>query len=256
MTDIKAPDVRARPQLTLEDLGYLPEQVKELAAMADSSPGLRIISGVTGSGRSTAVAAVVALAQQSNANVVVLQDDLAPAFQGLPHIRVDAIEKSFDAERGPWDRALRQGIRSAPDLFVVGELRDEKSIRAAFELVASGYSVWTTVVAASANDTLRRLRSMCVKDIDDLLYSPSVVTGLIHHTQAPKESGGYQILAEVIRPDEDYLFTYRMHGAEAARTRWMQCPGQLTHREVALRKVQEGLLDPGWWDQHFNSSAS
>jgi energy-coupling factor transporter ATP-binding protein EcfA2 len=256
MTDIKGSDGPIRSQPTLEELGYLPEQAKEITAMADLSPGLRIVSGATGSGKSTTVAAVVAIAQQASASVVVLQEALESTFEGLPHIRVDASETCFDAEGGPWEKALRQSVRSAPDLVVVGELRTEESVRAAFDMVGRGYCVWTTVHAAMANDALQRLQSMGGSGIEDLIFSPSFVTGLIHLTRAPRLSGGHQILAEVIRPDESYLSAYRIYGAEEARVRWMQGPNRLTYRDVGVRKVQQGLLDPGWLDQHFGPSDS
>lgn len=256
MTDIKNSDDRIDPQSILEDLGYLPEQAQEVAAMADLSPGLRIVAGVTGAGKSTTVAAVVAIAQRAGAKVVVLQDTLEPTFEGLPHIKVDEKETSLDAEGSPWAKALRQSMRTAPDLVVVGELRSEESVRAALDMVGSGHCVWTTVYAASANDALQRLQSLGIRDIEGLLFSPFVVTGLIHQTRAPKLSGGYQILAEVVRPDEDFLSTYRIYGADAARTRWMQGPNRLTYSEVAKRKIQEGLLDAAWFEQRFGPSKS
>jgi Tfp pilus assembly ATPase PilU len=256
MTDTKNSDDRIGPQSTLEELGFLPEQAKEVAAMADLSPGLRIVAGVTGAGKSTTVAAVVAIAQRAGAKVVVLQDTLEPTFEGLPHIKVDENETSLDAEEGAWAKALQQSMRSAPDLFVIGELRNEESVRAAIDLVGKGCCVWTTVYAEVANDALQRLQSMGIKDIEGLLFSPFVVTGLIHQTRAPKLTGGYQILAEVIRPDGDYLFTSRIYGADAARTRWMQGPERLTYSEVAKRKIQEGLLDAAWFEQRFGPSKS
>ncbi|MDF8363282.1 MULTISPECIES: ATPase, T2SS/T4P/T4SS family [Achromobacter] len=256
MTDIKTSYDRIRPQPTLEDLGYLPEQAKEVAAMADLSPGLRIVAGVTGAGKSTTVAAVVAIAQRAGAKVVVLQDTLEPTFEGLPHIKVDENETSLDAAGGPWAKALQQSMRSAPDLFVIGELRNEESVRAAIDLVGKGCCVWTTVHSAGAHDVLQRLHSMGINDIEGLLFSPFVVTGLIHQTRAPKLSGGDQILAEVIRPDGDYLFTSRIYGANAAQLQWMQGPSRLSYSEVAARKIQEGLLDPAWVEQHFGPSKS
>ncbi len=137
--------------LTCEDLG-LPPVVKRLATLPR---GLVLVTGPTGSGKSTTLAAVIDEANRTRKDhILTIEDPIEFVHRSekanVNHREVGSHTKSFAA-------ALRGALREDPDIILVGELRDLETIALAIEASATGHLVFGTVHTSSASKTVDRI---------------------------------------------------------------------------------------------------
>ena len=136
---------------TLEQL-YLPPVFKKLA---QSPQGLVIITGPTGSGKSTTLAAVVEEINRTRpVHIITIEDPIEYVYQPrkalIQQREVGHHARSFAA-------ALRAALREDPDVILVGEMRDLETIRAALEAAETGHLVFSTLHTNSAAETVERI---------------------------------------------------------------------------------------------------
>jgi twitching motility protein PilT len=127
----------------------------ELGAVVDHRDGLVLVCGPTGSGKSTTLAALIDLLDQRRAaHVITLEDPIEYRFvprRGLVHQRELGIHvPSFAA-------GLRAALREAPDVILLGELRDRDTIAAALTAAETGHLVLATLHAPSAAGAIDRM---------------------------------------------------------------------------------------------------
>ncbi len=127
----------------------------ELAAVVDQRDGLVLVAGPTGSGKSTTIAALIDLVDQRRAaHVITLEDPIEYRFtarRGVVHQReVGRHIASFAA-------GLRSALREAPDVILLGELRDRETIAAALTAAETGHLVLATLHAPSAAGAIDRI---------------------------------------------------------------------------------------------------
>lgn len=139
---------------TLAELN-LPPVISDIAA---SHRGLTLVTGTTGSGKSTTLAAMIDLINQtSSAKIISIEDPVeylhVPKQALITQIEVGADTPSFD-------RALRQSLRQDPDVILVGELRDVETLKIALRAADTGHQVFSTVHSASAPQTIERVIAM------------------------------------------------------------------------------------------------
>jgi twitching motility protein PilT len=148
-----AATVRALPTKVpaLADL-HLPGGV---AALAKIQRGLVIIGGATGSGKTTTLAALVNEINQHEARHVLTIED--PIEYEHAHARsvIEQVEIGIDAPDFP--TALRAALRQAPDVIVVGEMRDPETARIALSAAETGHLVFTTLHTTDAASTVSRI---------------------------------------------------------------------------------------------------
>jgi len=137
--------------MTVEDLG-LPTTVNRLALLRK---GLVLVTGPTGSGKSTTLAAIVDNAnKQRKDNIITIEDPVEFVHQSqgcvISHREVGKDTKSFGA-------ALRGALREDPDIILVGEMRDLETIFLAIEAASTGHLVFGTLHTQNASKTVDRI---------------------------------------------------------------------------------------------------
>jgi len=137
--------------LTVDQLG-LPAVVSRLAMLPR---GLVLVTGPTGSGKSTTLAAIVDEAnRQRKDHIITIEDPIEFVHYSkscvINHREVSTHTRSFAA-------ALRAALREDPDIILVGEMRDLETIRLAIEAAATGHLVFSTLHTTSASKTVDRI---------------------------------------------------------------------------------------------------
>ncbi len=137
--------------MTAEQLG-LPEVVSKLATLPR---GLVLVTGPTGSGKSTTLAAVVDVANRARKDhIITVEDPIEFVHQSqgciVNHREVGIHTESFSA-------ALRGALREDPDIILVGEMRDLETISLAVEAASTGHLVFSTLHTSSAYKTVDRV---------------------------------------------------------------------------------------------------
>ncbi|MGH0029936.1 MAG: type IV pilus twitching motility protein PilT [Myxococcota bacterium] len=138
----------------LEELG-LPERISQLA---DEERGLVLVTGATGSGKSSTLAAMIRHINQTRAaHILTIEDPIeflhSNAQSSISQREVGPDTKSFTT-------ALRSSLRQDPDVILVGEMRDPETIDIALKAAETGHMVFSTVHTTDAAKTVGRLVSM------------------------------------------------------------------------------------------------
>ncbi len=139
---------------TLEELG-VPTKVKDFTQHRN---GLVLITGPTGSGKTTTLASVIDLINSSRrVNIVTIEDPIEFVLKDKMAI-VSQREIGIDTDN--FNVALRHVLRQAPDIILIGEMRDLETMNIALQAAETGHLVFATVHTASAAETLDRISNM------------------------------------------------------------------------------------------------
>lgn len=162
--------------LTLESL-FLEADLSRIKPLLERSSGLILISGSTGSGKTTTLYTI--LNSFHHQKIYTIEDPIESYHSNLVQLQVnDRQDLSFES-------ALKQVLRHDPNLIVIGEIRDEKEARAALRCALTGHLVLTTIHANSASKTIDRLTNLGIRE-DELR---SVLLLIIHQTLISHEKG-------------------------------------------------------------------
>lgn len=125
--------------LTTSDLGFLPDTKVQFEAACHKPWGTVLVTGPTGSGKTTTLYAAVSLINRPDQNLVTVEDPV--------EFKVDGIKQVQVSERSgmTFDRSLRGILRCDPDILLIGEVRDRDTARIAAEAALSGHLVLTTL---------------------------------------------------------------------------------------------------------------
>lgn len=133
----------------------LPARVKELAS---EQRGLVLVTGVTGSGKSTTLASLLEVVNsQRSAHIVTIEDPVEYVFEDKRAI-VNQREVGFDTMG--FQGALRSALRQDPDVILVGEMRDHETIRTVLVAAETGHLVFSTLHTVDATETVARIVQM------------------------------------------------------------------------------------------------
>ncbi len=136
---------------TIEQLG-LPQVVKEYA---DKPNGLVLITGATGSGKSTTQAAIVDyINKRRRAHIISIEDPIEYLHK---HQLCTINQRQLGTDTLSFSEALKHVLRQDPDIVVIGEMRDLETIKAALTLAETGHLVFATLHTSSAVNSITRI---------------------------------------------------------------------------------------------------
>jgi twitching motility protein PilT len=130
----------------------LPEQMKEIAEL---KTGIVLVTGPTGSGKSTTLAAVIDLINESKYYHIVTIED--PIEFLHPHKNSTIHQRELHSDTPNFSVALRAALRQAPKVILVGEMRDRETIEVAMEAAETGHLVLSTLHTVDAAKTVDRI---------------------------------------------------------------------------------------------------
>lgn len=139
---------------TLEELG-LP---KVLASLVTHKQGMILVTGPTGSGKTTTLAALIDLINTNRrCNVITIEDPIEFAHRDKLSI---ISQREIGPDTNNFQDALRAVLRQAPDVILVGEMRDVETMSVAMTAAETGHLVFSTVHTNSASETIERIINM------------------------------------------------------------------------------------------------
>ncbi len=169
-------------QIDLRRLGFTSAQTYALKSAGSGASGMVILSGPTGSGKSTTLSGLVKyLNRNDDINILTVESPIErelPAFQ-------TSVSDDDDADPREFAQAIKSTLRRDPDILMVGEVRDEMSASAAATGVQTGHTLLTTVHAQSAIEIIERLSSPAMKLPPETIGSPSFVSALVFQMLLP-----------------------------------------------------------------------
>ena len=144
-------------EVPLEALGFRPELLKRLVAIAGSDSGMMLITGPTGSGKTTTLYSILHRVKADDINIVTVEDPIEYRLDGINQIQVnEKAGMTFAA-------VLRSVLRQDPDVVLVGEIRDRETADIAFQAALTGHMVFSTLHTNSSVAAVSRLLDMGVE---------------------------------------------------------------------------------------------
>jgi twitching motility protein PilU len=142
----------------LDDLG-LPELLKDLVMQ---KRGLVLMVGSTGSGKSTTLAAMINHRNENSSDHIITIEDPIEFLHSNKKSIINQREVGLDTKS--YARALRSAMRAAPDVLLIGEIRDRETMESAIMLAGTGHLVMATLHANNSAETLDRIINMFPRD--------------------------------------------------------------------------------------------
>jgi len=176
---------------TFEELD-LPETLKDVVM---TKRGLVILVGATGSGKSTTLAAMVGHRNENSRGHIVTIED--PVEYVHPHRKCVVTQREVGVDTDSWHAALKNTLRQAPDVILIGEIRDRDTMEYGIQFAETGHLCLATLHANSANQALDRVINFFPEDRrDQLLMDMSLnVQALISQRLVPRSGGRGRIAA-------------------------------------------------------------
>ena len=180
---------------TIDGLG-MPQVLKEVAM---TKRGLCILVGATGSGKSTTLAAMVDWRNENSQGHIITVED--PIEFVHPHKNCVVTQREVGLDTDSWEAALKNTLRQAPDVILMGEIRDRETMEHAVAFAETGHLCLATLHANSANQALDRIVNFFPEERRaQLLMDLSLnLKGLISQRLIPKQdSKGRAAAVEVM----------------------------------------------------------
>jgi type II secretory ATPase GspE/PulE/Tfp pilus assembly ATPase PilB-like protein len=233
--------------LGLEELGMMPELVARLAGLLDRSHGIVLVTGPTGSGKTTTLYAALRRIADGTRNVMTIEDPIEYQLPGIAQMQVHPrIGLGFAA-------GLRAILRQDPDVILVGEIRDRETVEIALQAALTGHLVLATLHTNDAASAMTRLLDM---GVERYLIASAVMAvlaqrlvrricracagagcGACRQTGFRGRTGIHELLAV-----DDAIRAHVMAGADAATIRrHAVAAGMATLRDDGLAKAHAGL---------------
>ncbi|MGF1614469.1 MAG: PilT/PilU family type 4a pilus ATPase [Gammaproteobacteria bacterium] len=149
---------------TLAELG-LPEVLKSLVL---NKRGLTLMAGATGSGKSTTLAAMIEHRNENVAGHILTIEDPIEFYH--PNRKSIVNQREVGIDTLSYAHALRSALREAPDVILIGEIRDRESMEAAVQLANTGHLAIATLHANNASEALERIINLFPEELHKQLF--------------------------------------------------------------------------------------
>ncbi|MBE6803395.1 MAG: type II secretion system protein GspE [Ruminococcaceae bacterium] len=205
--------------VTLKDIKFSPRQFDRFNHAIHMPYGFVLVTGPTGSGKSTTLYATLAEISTLEKNVITLEDPVERRMSGINQVQMNnRAGMTFAA-------ALRSVLRSDPDIVMVGEIRDSETAKIAVEAALTGHMVLSTLHTNDASGAVTRLDEMGVEPFLTASSLVGVLAQRLVRRLCPKCKEEYEISHEELKkivPDlEDYGYnksSYKLYKAKGCLT--------------------------------------
>jgi twitching motility protein PilT len=232
------------PRLSTLDL---PPQVELLAQLPR---GLVLIGGPTGSGKTTTLAALVEeINKRSARHVITIEDPIEYEHTHGGSV-IEQMEVGVDV--GDFPTALRAALRQAPDVIVVGEMRDPDTMRIALAAAETGHLVLSTVHTTDAASTVSRIADSFPAERQNTIRQElaMALAAVMTQTLMPRIGGGLVPAAELLMVSYGARQHIRKNALQHLHqeTTITRKAGSFTLEECLARLVRDGIVE--WRDAH------
>jgi len=180
---------------TIEQLS-LPDVVRELA---EEERGIVLLTGTTGSGKSTTLAAMIDhMNYTMSKHIVTIEDPIEFVHSD---VRCVINQREVGMDTASFKRALRRVLRQDPDVILVGEMRDEETVQTALSAAETGHLVLSTIHTVDATESINRMLDFFPPHQHGQARSmiAGTIKGVISQRLVPGSDGGRVAVCEILR---------------------------------------------------------
>lgn len=202
----------------LDYLGFNPSNLARLKRMIQVPNGIILITGATGSGKSTTVYSVLQALNKEETNIITVEDPIEMNIEGMNQVQVNSeIGMTFAA-------ALRSILRQDPNVILIGEIRDSETAQIAVRSAITGHLVLSTI---HTNNTLATVERLLDMNVERYLLS-TALTGIISQRLAKKictkcrverDTTKFEkkVFKKYLKKDVDKIWDVNHNGCDACR---------------------------------------
>ena len=226
---------------SFDDL-MIPEAVRKLSTLPR---GLVLVTGPTGSGKSTTMAAMInSISHERKAHIITIEDPIEYRFE---HASSVVHQREVGVDVASFADALRSALREDPDIILVGEMRDYETIMAALTAAETGHLVLSTLHTTGAAQTIERVIDACPAGSQNQVRTQlaGVLKGVITQCLMPVDDGtgriagteillGTDAITNLIRENKSHQMGSMMQSGGAT--------GMHTLNMDLMRLVREGYI--------------
>jgi twitching motility protein PilT len=218
-----------------------------LMEMTDVSNGLILVTGPTGSGKSTTLAALIDRLNDNEAGHIITLED--PIEFVHPHKNCIVNQREMGSDSLSFKDALKSLLRQDPDIVLVGELRDVETIEAALTIAETGHLVFGTLHTNSAVQTINRIINVFPADQQDQIRTllSFVLQGIVAQQLIPKTfSKGRVCAMEILVPTpaiRNLIREDKTHQIYSQMQIGQEKTGMTTMNQALVRFVESGVID-------------
>lgn len=176
---------------TLKEIGL----AKTLQSAADLRSGLVLVTGPTGSGKSTTLASMLEYINKNmSKHIITIEDPIEYVFD---HKKAMIHQRQVGTDVPDFTTALRSSLREDPDVIMVGEIRDFETISAAITAAETGHLVLSTLHTKSATQTMERIISSCPIEAQETILNQfaNILSVVVTQELVPRSDGNGRIAA-------------------------------------------------------------
>jgi twitching motility protein PilT len=187
----------------------IPEQIRTfaelglpqvLATLAERPRGLVLVTGPTGSGKSTTLAAMVdKINKERHDHILTIEDPIEFVHQ---HQNCLVNQREVHADTTSFGNALRAALREDPDIVLIGEMRDLETVESALRIAETGHLTFGTLHTNSASQTINRIIDIFPAHQQSQIRTQLslVLEGIVCQALLPKIGGGRTVALEIMIP--------------------------------------------------------
>lgn len=227
--------------LSLDDL-QLPEVIK---SFTDIHRGLVLVTGVTGSGKSTTLAAILdKINRETKKHIITVEDPIEFIHKDRGCL---INQRAIGQDTHSFSDALRAALREDPDIILVGEMRDLETIDIALHAANTGHLVFSTLHTLDAKETIDRIIGMFSKEEQNRIRASlaSVLEGVVSQRLVPNKQGGRTAAIEILKKTariEQLIMENRDYEIPDAIFEGKEIYGTQTFDQALLDLLREGRI--------------
>lgn len=194
-------------QASLESLGFAEENLNKLKEAMNKPNGIILVTGATGSGKSTTVYSILQSLNRVERNIITVEDPVEMKIAGINQVQtMSEIGLTFAS-------ALRSILRQDPDIIMIGEIRDNETARIAVRASITGHLVLSTIHTNNSLTTIERLVDMDVEryllgSALEAIVSQRLCKKLCPKCRRPRKTTDYEkrVMKEALKMDIENIY--------------------------------------------------